>query len=309
MAPMTAVSVIIATRDRAEKLAAALHSLERVIVPTTLAWETIVVDNASADETRAVVRDAQLHARVPVHYVFEPRPGKSVCLNTGLRHARGRVLAFTDDDCLVDARWIATIAGAFAADASLAALGGRVELHDPRDYPVTVRTHNAREEFSAARYSLIVGCNMAIARGALDRVGQFDPTLGPGSRCYAAEDFDLLYRIHKAGLHVAYIPEVLVHHDHGRRSDADVRRLYRGYGISIGAFYTKHIRRCDLRIAWLAAQQFVWIALDVVRSGLSRRRPPNRVRLRDLLTGAARQLRRGSNVRGTTEQSPSLRGY
>jgi glycosyltransferase involved in cell wall biosynthesis len=309
VAAVTAVSVIIATRDRAGKLAAALESLERSIVPATLSWEVIVVDNGSTDETHAVVREAQLRGRAPMHYVLEPRPGKSISLNTGLRHAAGRALAFTDDDCVVDRQWIAAIAREFEADTSLAALGGRVELHDARDYPVTVRTQTARREFSAADLTLIVGCNMAISREALSAAGPFDPTLGPGSQCYAAEDFDLLYRIHRAGRRIMYVPAVLVHHDHGRRTDAEVRRLYRGYGVSLGAFYGKHILRGDVRIAWTAAQQVVWIAVDVVRNVAARRRPPNRVRLRDLITGAAVQMRHRSKIARPTEKSPSFTGY
>jgi GT2 family glycosyltransferase len=264
-----------------------------MVVPSTISWEVIVVDNGSTDATSAVIRDAQARARLPLKYVCEPRPGKSASLNTALSEAKGDVVAFTDDDCVVAPDWLASMIEEFAGDPSIAGIGGRVELYDARDQPYTIRTHRCREQFSPAKLvSLIVGCNMAFTRTALERVGEFDPTLGPGSDCRAAEDFDLLYRVYKAGLRIVYVPEVLVHHNHGRRTASDVRRLYTGYGISLGAFYGKYILRGDTEVIGMACRHAVSIAVGIGRSALvrNRLRRPNRIRVRDLVTGATLQV-------------------
>jgi glycosyltransferase involved in cell wall biosynthesis len=285
-------SVIIATRDRADQLDLALRSLAGMAVPEHLTWELIVVDDGSTDTTRNVTRQYEGTA-LPVRYMATAGRGKSHGLNAGLQVATGDVIAFTDDDCVVAEDWLAATVAQLTDDPSLAAIGGRVELHDPRDQPVTIRTQRHRESFTPARMlALIVGCNMAFRRTALERAGVFDETLGPGSRCCAAEDFDLLYRVHRCGLRVDYVPDVVVYHNHGRRTEADVRRLYARYGVSVGAFYGKHALRGDRAMFAMAVRHagalLAGTALGVLGGG--RRGRANRIRVRDMLTGAALQV-------------------
>src|SRR4051812_29433765 len=113
------VSVVIATRNRADRLRQALDSLERMSVPNTLSWELIVVDNGSTDGTRQVVNDCEARTIVPLRYVIEPRDGKSVALNAGVRAATGDVIAFTDDDCVMSPEWLTAIAIEFENNPSV----------------------------------------------------------------------------------------------------------------------------------------------------------------------------------------------
>ncbi len=93
-----AISVIVCTRDRSESLARCLESLQRL---TLAPQEIIVVDNAPrTDATRLLVEQMG-----GVTYVLEPRPGLSVARNTGLRHAKSPLVAFTDDDVVVHSDW------------------------------------------------------------------------------------------------------------------------------------------------------------------------------------------------------------
>lgn len=95
-----AVSVIVATRNRCAPLAETLEAMTRLVVPPALTWELIVVDNGSTDGTSALLD--RYRARLPLRSVVEPVPGLSVARNAGLHVARGEVIAFTDDDCVVD---------------------------------------------------------------------------------------------------------------------------------------------------------------------------------------------------------------
>jgi glycosyltransferase involved in cell wall biosynthesis len=286
-------SVVIATRDRADRLRQALDSLERMAVPDAVSWEVILVDNGSTDATPIVVAECLARGLLPIRYLVDQRAGKSIALNAGIRAAKGDIVVFTDDDCVVAADWLATLVAEFARDDSIAALGGRVELYDPSDLPYTIRTRTTRDEFAPSKLlHLIVGCNMAFRRQALERVGEFDETLGPGSKCRAAEDFDLLYRAYKRGQRIVYVPDVLVYHNHGRRTEADVRRLYRSYGISMGAFYGKYILQRDCAVTGLAWRHARSILSDTWRQLLaeSATRRPNQIKMRDLVSGATMQL-------------------
>src|SRR5271165_1521921 len=67
-------------------------------------WLLVVIDNASTDGTKEVV--SRYASRLPLLYVQEPRLGKSNALNTGIEHARGDFVVFTDDDVLPDVNWL-----------------------------------------------------------------------------------------------------------------------------------------------------------------------------------------------------------
>jgi glycosyltransferase involved in cell wall biosynthesis len=138
------ISVVVCTRDRAARLDRMLRSLHEMATPAALEWEVLVVDNGSRDGTRDVVTAFARRAKMPTRYLFEKRRGLSRARNAGVRAARGDVVAFTDDDCLVDSQWVARIDAEFRADVELGIVGGRVELHDPGDAPVSVRVHRER---------------------------------------------------------------------------------------------------------------------------------------------------------------------
>src|SRR5271154_1837494 len=100
------VTVILCTYNRCRVLAKALDSLALSELPDSADWEVLVVDNNSTDQTKAVVQEyGRLHPG-RFRYHFEPHPGKSYALNTGIREARGEIFAFIDDDVTVEPTWL-----------------------------------------------------------------------------------------------------------------------------------------------------------------------------------------------------------
>ena len=97
-------SVVIATYNRAADLRQTLASLAGLRPDGP--WEVIVVDNNSPDDTRAVVEQAAATFPVELRYLFEREQGRSPALNTGIRAARGDIIATTDDDVRVPADWL-----------------------------------------------------------------------------------------------------------------------------------------------------------------------------------------------------------
>ena len=100
------ISVILCTYNRCEYLRKVLDSIAGSVLPDSVEWEVLVIDNNSIDQTPEIAKE--FVARYPgrFRYISEPRQGKSHALNTGIRESRGDILAFVDDDVTVQPTWL-----------------------------------------------------------------------------------------------------------------------------------------------------------------------------------------------------------
>ncbi len=257
--------------------------------PSGLTWDVWIVDNNSKDETRALVESfAQREPRI--HYLFEGAQGKAHAINKAVRQADASVIAFTDDDCIPDERWVESIGSAFAADANLGLVGGRVELFNPLDNPMTTRTSRDRRIVSAPgdALSFIIGCNMAIRSELLSTIGDFDPLITPGNGKDAGfEDADFVYRAFKKDIRIEYLPNVLVYHNHGRRSESDVADVHRKYVRGRGSFYVKHIFKGDRSALRMACWELQSTLGDLAKKLLSGKSAREEVKMLSFLFGGA----------------------
>jgi len=261
------VTVVICTKDRAESLRDCLRTLQEVDYDPL---EIIVVDNASSgtatrDAVTALARDDPR-----ILYVYEPRPGRTLALNHGLARARFEIVAFTDDDTLVDPGWLSAIAAGFAADPAAVCVTGLVatsaldtgsqryfdarypwgEVFQPRCFDLTVHRHPSRlYPFGAGIFG--TGANCAVRRSAVTRIGGFDPLLGAGGPLRGGADLDLFLRLILAGGRICYLPSALIWHRHRDNTEALAKQIY-SYGHGLGAYLAKHLRNRDLRAALLA---------------------------------------------------------
>src|SRR6185312_7417586 len=118
------ITAILCTCNRCDTLDKALESLAASRLPSSAKWEVIVVDNNSRDRTREVAEQYCRRYGNHFRYLFEPRPGKSYALNSGIREAAGDILVFTDDDVIVDPDWLQNLAAALE-DGKWVGAGGR----------------------------------------------------------------------------------------------------------------------------------------------------------------------------------------
>jgi glycosyltransferase involved in cell wall biosynthesis len=246
------ISLIVCTRDRHNQLARCLESVLRLTFDRP--WELIIVDNGSTDETAVVVSEFIKTSNVRTIYLFEPSRGKSTGLNTALNTASGQIVAFTDDDCYPAPDFLGKIWSAFG-DPSVGYIGGRIILHDPTDYPITINESTTPLTFPAGSFvcgGCVQGANMAFRRTVLLDIGGFDPLFGPGA-FVLAEDADAVGRASAVGWKGEYHPEVVVRHHH-RRKAADVAVLRKLYDIGNGAYHMKLL---------LKGHQYVWFAQSV----------------------------------------------
>ena len=241
------VSVLICTRDRPEKLRRALEAIAQLSVPVGVDFEVLVMDNGSGNDlTASACRDLQSVLTGRLRGFHLPFAGKSRAANAGFKLSRGDIIAFLDDDVVPRKDWLAVICQHFSEDAGLGVMTGRVELLDEQDLPVGVRRSDQRIVLrDLADLYLLIGCNLAIRRGVVERIGLFDANLGPGSRAGFHEDHDFFYRAWRAGEKVVYEPSLFVYHGHGRQSAAQEVRIKRSYTMGRGAFFAKQILKRD----------------------------------------------------------------
>ena len=209
------ISVIICTWNRSASLARTLDSLRNHHVVPECAIEVIVIDNNCGDDTPSVVRSMQNGWPLgTLHYVREPRQGKQFALNTAIRHAKGSILAFTDDDVLIPDGWVSEIVEIFK-DPEIELVGGRTTLLWTENGPpswfkpsmVTVLAgvdlgdrilSPPPEGYSPA------GTNLVARRSLFDRIGTFSDAH------YRHMDYEFGIRARRAGAGVAYRPELIV---------------------------------------------------------------------------------------------------
>jgi len=243
------LSVIVCTRDRAYAIAGCLDSIADAISKASpIDAEIIVVDNASGDDTSAVINTWAKSCAFPVRVLFEPQKGLSNARNCGIQAAQGELLAFTDDDCRMSKDYVTDLLRHDASDSSLVLRGGRIDLGDPADLPLSIKTlpvltrwsrksHSARHENLA---DTIYGCNMAMRHEAVEKLGLFDNRFGAGSNIPGGEDTDYIFRAYLADIAIEYVPDMAVSHYHGRKSVSDGNKLIRNYSIGSGALFAKY---------------------------------------------------------------------
>ena len=126
------VTITIQTYNNARVLEQALESLAELRCPDDVDYEILVVDNNSSDETAAVIEQYRTLLEPRFRSVFEPRQGLSYARNRAIAEARGEIVAFLDDDALVDPDWLAGHVEAYREDEEAVAVGGRVLLQWPQ---------------------------------------------------------------------------------------------------------------------------------------------------------------------------------
>jgi len=232
------ISLVICTRNRCHRLPEMFSALERLTCAA--AWEIVIVNNASTDDTRSVLDRYAWPAHMVVRVVDGNRVGLAAARNVGWRSARGKLIAFTDDDCYPREDFLDSVLQSFARP-EVSFVGGRILLFDPTDFPVTIQTRTTPAWIAPHTFvpaGLIQGANMAVRSVGLQEVGGFDEFLGAGTP-FPSEDVEILARLSAHGHGGCYDPGPVVLHHHGRKAGDDIRRLSIAYDRGRGAYYLK----------------------------------------------------------------------
>ncbi|NQT88311.1 glycosyltransferase family 2 protein [bacterium] len=302
---MPEASVILCTHNRSAMLARALAALRDQSLPPD-AFEIVVVDDASTDDTPQVLAAAAEQMPDLVCLAHDENRGPAPSRNTGAARARTDKLLFTDDDCIPDRCWAERLATAL--DHHPAVIGA---IGSPRDNYMKL-CHNVAEfyplmpgEPPGVKES-IAGANMAYRRSFLDSLGGFDGS----RRCAADMEFSLRARLR--GHQFRFVPDAVVVHDPDRLT----LRCILGYAAT-HAGATIHLRHrywALLQTPWLLdSPTLLALASPLVALWVTARiytRTPRLLRLLHTLPvvyaskiawcwGAARSVRKARTRRGS----------
>jgi glycosyltransferase involved in cell wall biosynthesis len=285
------VSVVIASRNRAEQLRRCIEALRRSPPPPGWSAEAVVVDNGSTDATPAVVATAGAAAGpLSVRYVAEPRRGKAFAVNTGTSAAAGALVAFLDDDVEPEPAWLGEIVKRFRREPGLGLLAGRVVGADATSRTATTR---ASEEIvldpDESLEGLVLGCNLAVRREVIAAVRGRDTRLGPG-RGLAYEDIDFVYRVLRSGARGCFSPRPVVVHHLGERN----RRVE--YMRGRGAYYMKFVSTGDRTVARQAWWDVNGLWLDFRRGAVRPMGSPATIAWHMAVGAALMAARMGASV-------------
>jgi len=216
----TGITITTQTYNRADELRQTLRSLSKIDTRGVPAYEVLVVDNNSQDDTPEVVEEFSSAFNGCLRYVREAQQGLSHARNRAIAEARYDIVAFLDDDVEVDKEWLRNLAAAYDSG-DYAAIGGSAHLvyscQKPRWLEGRAERFLSKVDCGPFRRLVepdeICGVNFSVKKEWLTRVGSFRTDLGRmGAVLLGSEETDLLERVAQAGGTVLYEPGAVVGH-------------------------------------------------------------------------------------------------
>jgi len=183
-APLT--SVIIPTYRHRDFI---LRTLDSVFAQTHKDYEIIVVNDGSPDDTKTVL--ARLVAAGRIQYVEQPNGGQSHARNRGLELARGKYIAFLDDDDLWPPDKLEWQTDFLEKHANVALISGVVQAIDAQEAPVWKDDFHPEITFES-----LFAANPFLSPGqTLIRADVLKSLGGMNAQIWGVDDWDLWFRI------------------------------------------------------------------------------------------------------------------
>ena len=260
---MLDISVVVPIRNAIRTLPVCLAALEMLDPPPR---ELVLVDNGSVDGSLTFIQKFAEHCG-RVRVLTEGHRGASAARNTGIRAAKGEIVAFTDADCVPEKDWLAHLHRAFG-DLAVSAVAGRVVGETSTAVlPMfsTLYTFQTTNEIQRhSQWSWSAGyptANLAVRRRLLQDLHGFDETV-----LLYGEDYDLCARIYQRGGTLLYTPAARVLHHHRTTLGGLVRQAF-GFGRSHAYLFRRHgpkglcLELPRHPLSWPKAPVNVWLDL------------------------------------------------
>lgn len=227
------ISVIIPVRNGEGTIVQCLSS---VLDQSISDYEVVVIDNGSTDSTKHMI--SGFSRRDPrVKYHFESRKGRGHARVSGIESSRGRVLAWTDADCVVPKDWLERLTRPIL-EGKESVVQGNEDLISTGFWSYQTQLAGQRHMDDQMKDPPYIDHldtkNLAIAKEVLVRCGGFNRKLR------ALEDFELKVRLKRSGERIFYMRDLKVKHHH-RESFRDLfrSRFEQGYWAAVIYFFHK----------------------------------------------------------------------
>ncbi len=239
--PSPAWSVVVPTWNRPARLAECLAALG-ALQPPAGGFEIVVVNDGGEAPLDRVPEGVARGNALVVRILTQSHAGPAAARNHGAANARGKWLAFTDDDCAPAADWLLVLEGALATSPD-ALIGGTVRnalgANLFSEASQALAAYTARYfDGQGARDRFFTSNNIALGTAAFRAAGGFDAGFG----VKAGEDREFCARWHAQGRPSRSEPLALVYHAHRLRATSFLRQHF-AYGR--GAQNFRAARRHD----------------------------------------------------------------
>lgn len=285
------ISAVVPTRNRPDH---AVPCASSILSNAGDDFELLMIDQSddSATERALAVYAGDRRFR----YVRSSLRGASAARNVGVEQSTAPIIAFTDDDCRVPTDWLQQIFSLFEREPDAALVFGKVSIPEElkgKGFAADFEPHQRayQHKLPPAHVAWGIGANMSVRRSMFERLGMFDPLLGPGSPFRAGEEFDLAIRAIADGYKVVNASEIAIFHLGVREGD-EASKLMRGYGRAMGATFAKHVRLGTRESRSLLFSWFTHFAGKGLLNALQGKRPTGLGLVGGMLTGAYLSLSR-----------------
>jgi glycosyltransferase involved in cell wall biosynthesis len=195
--PFPMLSFVIPAFNEARLIGATIDSIHGAL-EGRYAYEIIVVDNGSTDDT------APIAARAGATVLSRPQDGLAALRNEGVTRSSGHIIVFLDADVVLKPEWARNIHDAVRRLTSdpLMVLGSVCDVPDGAG----LLERAWFDPKYSQRYSHVGTGHMLISRALFDQLGGFETRLETG------EDYDLSHRARALGAHVVLDGRLRVEH-------------------------------------------------------------------------------------------------
>ena len=268
---MMYVSVIVPAYNAAATI---MQTLESLLAQRSPAWEAVVIDDGSTDDTAVIVNKVAA-ADARIRLISQPNGGVSVARNTGIREARYDWLLFLDADDWILPTYLERMTAVLADQPDLDVVHcGSTRVTPDGIWLETECAIDAPDMFDTFARMSAFPIHACIARRSLiNEVGGFEVDM---TMC---EDWDLWQRVARAGARFGAVPDVLAFYRMRPQSastdgvamfQAALEVLRRGHGPDPRVPHPEPEHAAGLPTTYLVRRTFyqaVWFAGIVIGGG------------------------------------------